>query len=689
MFEPFARAVQRANQVLSEQGKAAKKAASDVAASEKQKTKAAEQAAKEQVAAWKAADKNLANARKTGDKEAVAETRKTEREITDIKRDEEKRRVEDEKRAEREMSNVRKWASAEEKKEARERAQMAKRVAQEAARAEREASGKTSFAGRFAGYAARRMLWSAGAYAVSLPGRLAAGLGVDPQDLSGLMAKNVERQNLATDISNVGYIPGAGGQNGVRQSAGAIDAEAMHVAMETGSDPMKLLEGLHKFVGVTGDLKTGREVMRDMARLALATGASMEDMVSAAGEMSARLGDIPDKASVIESTMRHLAGMGLKGAVLPEDVAREMPKLAGLAPQLAGNTADNIAKLFVLLQESRQMGGAGTAGQAATTVRGFMSMSQNAKRVQDFKGLTGMDMRDSNGLLKDPLELITALLKGATDKTTGRVDVTKISKVMGGQRAMGSVIGWLNEDLMKGAEMGGAGGQAKMQAGIDAVAEKFRQLDEATMSRVQIEESVQAKLADTKQQAQLFNNRLQQIVDKAMPELTHALQELGPAVLAAIPAVTKFMRVMLEAVGWIAEKLGLKETPDAAGSESAEIGAEKARKRLLRAPTKENLDAARAELMRDEALAGHNAPLLSKPTVADAAGDAIFGTGVVMSKQADMKNQELLLAAIADLKSTIAKGIPTHEQNPRAFHPPPPITRASPGVQGASREDQF
>ena len=692
MFEPFAKAVVRANQVLNEQDKVAKKTAASVAKAEKDKTKSVEAEAKAQVKAWQAADKNVVQAHKAATKEIGLSDKDRAKSAKESADDQMRAWKAADKNVADAHKAALKEASAAEKAEIKERARVAKQVAKEAAAAEKEAS-RGGAIGRFAGYAARRLAYGAMSYAVSLPGRLAAGMGVDPQDIGSLMQNNVARRSLATDISNVGYIPGTAGPNGQRQSAAGIDAEAMKVATETASDPIKLLEGLHKFVAVTGDLKTGREVMRDMARLSLATGANMEDMVSAAGEMSARLGDIPDKASIIESTMRHLAGMGLKGAVLPEDIAKEMPKLAGLAPMMAGNAADNIGKLFVMLQESRQMGGAGTANQAATMIRGFASASMNGTRLANAislsqKGGGTMGFRDEAGMLRNPLDIVHDLLRGATDKATGKVDVAAISKVMGGQRGMGAVMGWLNQDLQKGADMGGASGQSKMEAGLQAVADKFRELDEATMSRVQVEENVQAKLADTKQQAQLFNNKLQAIVDKAMPELTTELEKLAPAVLRAVPAIVSMTVALMGFVGWLAnstlgQALGLSE----GASTSAPVetnAAYAASTALLTSPTADNLDKAKTELVASQNEAARLGEKVNQER-GRLGGRAEYTPGPAGDAfREDEASLRGIIVAIGSLQSTIAKGIPVTETKPVT---PKPTLRPTggPGVHPAAR----
>ena len=701
MFEPFAKAVARANQTLSDHGKAAKKASADVS-----------NAAKEQVRAWIAADKNVAAAHKAGDAEAVNQAKSTAAKLLAVKKAEAAEEKMIASRLDRDILAMKKEKAAEEVALAKKTAALEKQIAKAAADAEKEAGGGGGggFASGFARFAARRMIWGAGAYAVGMAGRLAGGMGVDPQDMSGMIAKNVARRDLATDIANVGYIPGAAGPNGQRQCGAAIDADAMKIALETGSDPQKILEGLQKFVAVTGDLKTGRDVMRDMARLALATGANMDTMVSAAGEMSARMKDTPDKAAKIEATMRRLAGMGLKGALLMQDVGEIMPQVAGLAGQMSGDVNDNIAKLVAVAQEARQGGGAGTASKAATMVNAYFNASHLDKRQAEAVALTresgGLGFRDKRGFTRDPWEVIPEMIRGATNKQTGAVDVGKVAHALTGSRGFGVAVGMLNKDMLAMAEAFERGEPAtvQFQEGLKAMAAEHEKLIEAGMTRMQVEEGVQAKLAETKQQAQLFSNKLQEIVDKSMPALTSALEKLGPAVLAAFPAFVSLTVAMMNFLAWlgnsvVARSLGISPDFNSEGSGgAANDAAKKALDDLKSSPSEATREAAKVALMGVQGALTNDVALAARQRAAaneDSGWDGSVMGHIHAGAERDAagrteKSVRELATMQASLIGKLSEGLPVTVKNPRDLHTPKSITRTGgPGRMPASRDDGF
>jgi len=145
-------------------------------------------------------------------------------------------------------------------------------------------------------------------------------------------------------------------------------SQALQVGGETGTDANAALEGLSKFVGKTGDLKLGRELMKDLAVYAKATGTELDDMTDAAADVATALPEAADKNKQVLAVMRAIAGQGKLGAVEVKDLASQMAKLAANAGQFEGSAADNIITLGAMAQESRQRGGSASASQATQSV---------------------------------------------------------------------------------------------------------------------------------------------------------------------------------------------------------------------------------------------------------------------------------------------------------------------------------
>jgi hypothetical protein len=350
-----------------------------------------------------------------------------------------------------------------------------------------------------------------------LAGDLARGAGVN-LDATSYVQSYVQRQSLATDIAHSGYIPGAAGANGQRQNAQAIQGEAMAAATQWAQDPTKVLEGLQKFVAITGDLDTGRKIIGDMAKLTLATGANMEEVVDAAGEVSAKIGDIPDKAKVVDAVMRQIAGAGKMGAVEMRDFAAQLGKIAGLAPRFQGDVDKNIGEMGLLMQLARQKGGAGSAAQAATAVTQFAATLATPAKVKAYEALTGHSayVDKNRTTLAGPESIILEALKasGGNLVQLGNVFSKSSARVVGGAANI--------------FNQAGGGDQ-----GAKAVADYFEDLRKATLSLADENQAATEKLGTAEAQAQRFNNELQKVSDEVTARLLPTLTEFGPSLAKA------------------------------------------------------------------------------------------------------------------------------------------------------------
>lgn len=353
---------------------------------------------------------------------------------------------------------------------------------------------------------------------VRIAGDLARGAGIN-FNTGSLVQSYVQRQSMAVDIANSGYQPGAKGAAGKLQSSAAIDAESMAVGKKFAVDPEKALEGLKKFVEITGDLETGRNVLGDMAKLSNATGSSMEDVVTAAGEISAKLGDIPHKAETINAIMRQVAGQGKLGAVEMRDFAKQLASVAAIAPSFGGNVKTNIGEMAILLQEARQLGGAKSASQAATGVRAFASTFTKGARIKEFHAL-GINLEAKGGGLRAPEEVILEALK----KTGGKGAFYE--KLFTSEQSKTAVRGF--QTIYRNAGGG--------QKGLDAVAAEFDRLRKATMSEADVEEANARKMETAAAKAQAFQNNIQEIADKVVTRLIPAFDEMAPKILKVAEA---------------------------------------------------------------------------------------------------------------------------------------------------------
>lgn len=357
--------------------------------------------------------------------------------------------------------------------------------------------------------------------AMGIAGDLARGAGVETS-FGAMVSKNFELESKAQDLANAGFMAGDA-RNGMRVDRNDLVKQAFSVGKTTGMDANDAIEGLKQFVGKTGDLATGRDILEQMAKLSRATGTNLSDMTSAAGDVATALGDIPNKGQAINQIMSSFAAQGKLGAVEIKDLSVQMAKLAAQAPQFEGNVNDNLAMMGALAQEARQRGGASSATQAAGSVSSFVSMLKTPKRAEEFEKATGKKVFNDKGMLRNPQELILEALRAKGMDPTGFKTIFQNAQ---GGRAV--------EGFASIYRQAGGG-----QAGEAAVIAEFERLKKATIDMAEAEESFRLAMQPAKTQAEVFNQTMRESAMKIQQEVTPALISLAPAAVAAAQGLAK------------------------------------------------------------------------------------------------------------------------------------------------------
>jgi hypothetical protein len=357
--------------------------------------------------------------------------------------------------------------------------------------------------------------------AMGIAGDLARGAGVETS-FGAMVSKNFELESKAQDLANAGFMAGDA-RNGMRVDRNDLVKQAFSVGKTTGMDANDAIEGLGQFVGKTGDLATGRDILEQMAKLSRATGTNLSDMTSAAGDVATALGDIPNKGQAINQIMSSFAAQGKLGAVEIKDLSAQMAKLASQAPQFEGNMADNLAMLGALAQEARQRGGAASATQAATSVSSFVSMLKTPKRAEEFEKATGKKVFNQQGMIRNPQELILEALRAKG------MDPAGFKKIFANTQGGRAVEGFASIYRQAG------GGQA----GEAAVIAEFERLKKATIDMAEAEESFRLAMQPAKTQAEVFNQTMRETAMKVQQEVTPALIAMAPAAVAAAQGLAK------------------------------------------------------------------------------------------------------------------------------------------------------
>lgn len=367
-----------------------------------------------------------------------------------------------------------------------------------------------------------RTMRAAGGFALNM----AKSAGVD-LDLGKMVGKSVEMGKSAQDLANASYQPGEKGANGQRVAASALIADAQKAGNTAALDPAKALEGMRNFVGTTGDLKTAREVIGDLGILSRATGTDFDDMVTAAGEVAAKLGDIPNKGNAVLAVMRGLAGQGKLGAVEIRNVAKEMANVGASAGAFTGKAEDNMIIIGAMMQEARQKGGAKTASVAANAVSSFTGYVQSTKGMKNLAagGVQPWADKEHTKLLNPETIILGALMKS-------NGDMGKLAAMFRDKMSMRAVTGFARTYN----EQGGT-----QEDKLNAVRKEFDRLKGAAMGKGEVSESFDLSMKTSEAQVQLFNNKLAEVGATIAAKLLPQLIALGPTIISGVEAFGKFV----------------------------------------------------------------------------------------------------------------------------------------------------
>lgn len=364
---------------------------------------------------------------------------------------------------------------------------------------------------------------------VGLAGDLARGAGVN-LDVQGMVRDYVSRQSMATDLSNAAFMPGGKGAAGVRQNPAQLMKEAASVAQETALDPTKIIEGMQKFVGKTGDLQGARDTIKELAILSQATGTDISSMVDAAGDAFANLGDNfktgEEKARAVVDVMKAMSGQGKLGAVEVKDMAVQMAGLAAVAGTFSGDRVQNMALLGAIAQEARQRGGAKSASQAVGSVQSLMGIFGKKARLQELQA-KGVDVFTDKS--QTQVRDVQSIIVSALSKTRGSIpQLNKMFMDVQAQRAVRGFSTVYSEEYRNAKSVKGTSDSEANAKAVAAVNAEFERLKGATMKEAEIRDSFAAKMETAESKAQKFQNQLQAITDKMATNLLPELERVGP-----------------------------------------------------------------------------------------------------------------------------------------------------------------
>ena len=384
---------------------------------------------------------------------------------------------------------------------------------------------------------------------------VAAGAGVQ-MDLASAVAGQVSLESAAANLSNQAFQPGNEGRAGRRVDPGLLVAQANMIGNETGYSANDVISGMTGFTAKTGDLGASRDIVKDLAVLAKATGTNLQDMVTAAGDVYSALGDIPDKGEAIVQVMRTMAGQGKIGAVEIKDMATQMAKLGANAGKFEGNAADNMISFGAFAQVARKHGGSASAEQAATATSAFANVFSKNARFNKFKEI-GIDVNSSSeeGKFRDPKEIIIEALQ----KTAGKNQQQKMTELFGEVRAQKVTSGFAN--IFSTARNNAEGSEKERLAiATKAVREELERFTNAAMTREEELAALAIAMGTTESKVTILNNQYGKAANEMLERVFPIIQKLAPQMLELMGPMAllagKVGEVAIKLANWAAQLTG-------------------------------------------------------------------------------------------------------------------------------------
>ncbi len=493
-----------------------------------------------------------ARSARSSDREALAGIRRVEREQLASARKTERERIAAEKRVERERIASEKSVGREQLKQeqywanARARSRHADMQARDAKVANRRASA-SSFAGGVGN---------------SIKGALGtvAGIGGTVLGVAGLAgAGEAVSQEIDIDRRVRQAVVNARGPGESGMDPKDLRKQVRNTAMSTGATESGLVGAVETYTARTGDIKTATENLRTFATVAMATGASVEDVASTAADLAQKFNIT--KPREMADAFAVLAFQGKKGAFELRDMASTFPEMAAAAQRAGMTGVGGMKTLGGLAQIARTSTGSGA--EASTAVQ--MLMTQLTAKAGDLKSGKALGGKTVNvfekGDATKPARDIRQVLAEIISKSRGNLtQLGELFDVRGVRAASPMIAAYRSASASAG---GGSKGEAAGKAAVlkliadasDQVA-KFSDV-QADATEVAKSDAVKLEKVNTRLR-EAFSEKLLPALERLLPKFEEIIPQLGAASGAFADLVAYFSDNPFKGVGAVVlAKVGL------------------------------------------------------------------------------------------------------------------------------------
>jgi hypothetical protein len=454
----------------------------------------------------------------------VREMRKEEREkLASIKRTEKEK-----------LASVKR----EHKEQVRSRMQMNAVGLREMRREQREAitsaKERSKFARETLGHGTGRVSGTVGA--VGRIGTAMAGVAG-----AGLAASAVAGATRLDEMTRRLVISGRQGGERARFDPTDLRKQFEKTGIETGVAGEDIATGVQAFVTKTGDLDTAVKNHKVFAQVAQATGAAVEDVASAAADLSDKM-DIKSVADMKEA-LATLMLQGKKGAFELRDMATQFPRIAAAAASFGIKGVAGLTQLGGFLQVARTATGSGEQAAFATEAS-FRQLTAKSPKIQSGAAFGGRGVEvfkggDATKGLRDFNEILGDVMQAS------RGNMVQLQEVFGeeGIRAIRPLI-----TTFRGASEKAGGGETGAKAGREAVMAQLKEAATVKGGFGEVEKDAADAMKSFSVQMAVVEAKFKQaIAEELMPEV----MKLGPELAKLVPYVGRLTKLFVDVVQFL------------------------------------------------------------------------------------------------------------------------------------------
>lgn len=309
-------------------------------------------------------------------------------------------------------------------------------------------------------------------------------------------------------------------------------------SIETGVAGEDIAAGAQAFVTKTGDLDTAINNHKIFAQVAQATGAAVNDVASAAADMSEKMGikSVED----MKDALAALTLQGKKGAFELKDAAEQLPEILSAAASFGVSGTGGLKQLGGFLQIARQASGSG-AETATATVQAFTQLKAKSAKIQSGEAFGGRAVSVFEG--NDPtkgLRNFNEILGDVMQASRGNlVELQEVFDVRG-IKAVNPLIKTFREASEKAG-----GGDKGAKAGRAAVMAQLQNATTVTGGFAEVEKDAGDAMKSFSVQMAIVQAEFKQaIAGEIMPQL----MKLGPQLRKLVPFVGRAVKVFVDLV---------------------------------------------------------------------------------------------------------------------------------------------